>query len=149
MNSSDKTCKKGLKQKKWISPSNFNFNKQSWFFRTNFPKKDFFKRLLLIKNKKNKHNHWILLTQISLCTKFHLKPTVLIFLTKFPQKGYFLSKTGNQHHWILDFRINYSRYQISASTGNFDFLDQICPKRVLPTENRKCEHHHWLLDIRE
>ena len=30
---------------------------------------------------------------ISLSTKFHPKLTVLIFLTKFAQKGYFQSKT--------------------------------------------------------
>ena len=30
-------------------------------------------------------------------------------------------------------------YQASASNSNFDFLDQICPIRVFPVENRKNE----------
>ena len=29
---------------------------------------------------------------------------------------------------------------------SFDFLDQICPKRVIPIKNRKIEHH-WILHI--
>ena len=28
--------------------------------------------------------------------------------------------------------LNKSRYQLSAQTNMFDFLDQICPKRVFP-----------------
>ena len=31
---------------------------------------------------------------------------------------------------------------------NFDFLDQICPKRVFPVKNRKSEHHQWISHIR-
>ena len=27
---------------------------------------------------------------------------------------------------------NWSSYQISAETDNFDFMDQICPKKVFP-----------------
>ena len=34
-----------------------------------------------------------------------------------------------------------SIYEISALTDNFDFLDQICPKRVFPVKNSKSEHH--------
>ena len=32
---------------------------------------------------------------------------------------------------------NYSRYQISALTDHFDFLEQICPKRVYLVQNFK------------
>ena len=32
---------------------------------------------------------------------------------------------------------NYFRYQISAKTDSFNFLDQICPKRLFPIKNRK------------
>ena len=39
-------------------------------------------------------------------------------------------------------KIRWSRYQILAQTDNFDFLYQICPKRVFLVENRKSEHHH-------
>ena len=31
---------------------------------------------------------------------------------------------------------------------NFDFLDQIYPKRVLVVEIGNSEHHDWILDIR-
>ena len=37
---------------------------------------------------------------------------------------------------------------MSAYTENFDFLDQICPKRVFPVKNRRSWHHHWILRIR-
>ena len=33
-------------------------------------------------------------------------------------------------------------YLLSAQTGKFDFLDQICPRRVFPVKNGKSEHHH-------
>ena len=39
-------------------------------------------------------------------------------------------------------------YEISAQTDNFDFSDQICPKRVFPVKNWKSEDCHWTLHIR-
>ena len=47
----------------------------------------------MVKNRKSEHHHRILLIQISLATKFQLKLTILIFLTRFVQKGFFWSKT--------------------------------------------------------
>ena len=41
-----------------------------------------------------------------------------------------------------------SKYQISAETDNFQFLDQIFPKRVFLVEIRKGEHHYLILHIR-
>ena len=38
--------------------------------------------------------------RISLGAKFHLKPTINIFKTKFAQKGYFLSKAGQMNNTI-------------------------------------------------
>ena len=67
--------------------SNFTLNKQFWIFGPNLPKKD------MVKNRKIEHHHWIPLIQISLGTKFQLKLTILIFLTRFAQKGFFWSKT--------------------------------------------------------
>ena len=32
--------------------------------------------------------------------------------------------------------------RISASTKNFDFLEQTCRKKVLPVKNRKNGSHH-------
>ena len=37
---------------------------------------------------------------------------------------------------------NQSRYQISAKTNDFDYLDQICPEKIFPVENRKIELHY-------
>ena len=56
--------------------------------------------------------------------------TILIFLSKFIQKGYFWSKTENittefcifELVWVPNFSLDH----------NFHFLGQICPKRVLP-----------------
>ena len=67
--------------------SNFTLNKQFWIFGPNLPKKD------MVKNRKIEHHHWIPLIQISLGTKFQLKLTILIFLTRFTQKGFSWSKT--------------------------------------------------------
>ena len=33
------------------------------------------------------------------------------------------------------------------TSDNFDFLEQICPKKVFLIENRKSEHPHWILHI--
>ena len=47
----------------------------------------------MVKKRKGEHHHWILHIQISLGTKFQLTLTIIIFLTKFEQKGFFWSKT--------------------------------------------------------
>ena len=91
----------GLKQKKWkphifyiilhIQISllqNSSSNWQFWFYGQNLPKK-----IVPVKNWKSEHHHWIPHIQISLRTKFQLKLTILIFLTRFAQKGFFWSKT--------------------------------------------------------
>ena len=44
-------------------------------------------------NKKSEHDYWILHIRIGLGTKFYFKLIILIFWTKFAQKGYFRSKT--------------------------------------------------------
>ena len=43
---------------------------------------------------------------------------------------------------------NKSRYQISVVTDSFNFLDQICTKRVFLDKNTKTGHHHRILHIR-
>ena len=65
---------------------NFSSNCQFWFFGPNSPKKVF-----PIKNWESEH-HWIPHIQIILGTKFQLRLTILIFLTRFAQKGFFRSK---------------------------------------------------------
>ena len=37
--------------------------------------------------------------------------------------------------------------QISAQIDNFDFLEQIFPKKVFSFKKRKSEHHHGILNI--
>ena len=41
-----------------------------------------------------------------------------------------------------------SLYKISAWIDNPDFIDQTWPKKVFPIQNRKSEHHHFILHIR-
>ena len=61
--------------------------------------------MIPVKNGKSEHHYWILHIRISLGTKFLLKLTILIFLTKFAQKGNFRSKTEILHlcvrSWLL------------------------------------------------
>ena len=63
------------------------------------------------------------------CIKFHFEQTILIF---FCIKFHF-------EQTILIFFL----YQISLWTNNFEFLDQICPRKIFMVKNRKSEHHHW------
>ena len=65
-----------------------------------------------------------------------------------PKRGI---STQKQKKWTASLNSaysNYSSYQISASTDNFGFLEQICPKRVFLLKNQKNEHHHWILHVR-
>ena len=90
----------------------------------------------------------------------------MIFLIKFTQKGYFLSKpkkvnTTNQFcifelvsvpNFSLSWQISPTKkvniaiefcvfslckQQISLFTHNFEYLEQICAKRIFPVENKK------------
>ena len=73
-------------------------------------------------------------------TKFQLKLTILIFWTKFAKKGYFQSKAEK-----LNIPIEFCIFELvqepnfSASTDNFYFLDQVCPKRVFSVFQSKTE----------
>ena len=60
------------------------------------------------------------------------------------KKGYFQSKTEKMNIAIEFCLFNWSKYKISAWNNNFDFLEQLCPKTVLPPKNRG-EHHYWVL----
>ena len=72
------------------------------------------------------------LWSISLGIKFHLKQIILIFWTKSVQKGYFRSKTEKVNS-ISEFCLfHLDQLPNFNLTENFDFFDQICPKRVLP-----------------
>ena len=91
---------------------NFILNWQFWFFGLNLPKKS----TSGCKQKRSKHNHWLLQTWINLSTRFQLKRTILnvgdqICLKKvFPvtNKRVFpvIDWKSEHHHWILHNRIN-------------------------------------------
>ena len=84
---------------------------------------------------------------ISPGTKFQLKVTILIFWTKFAQRGCFWSKTEKMKStiefcifelvWVPNFSLSWQ----------FWFLGPRFPKRVIPVKNIKSEHHHWILHI--
>ena len=58
------------------------------------------------------------------------------------EKKFPVEKRENKlQNWILHIQISV-KYQISAKHDNFDFLDQLCPKRTFPGENRRSEHHY-------
>ena len=99
---------------------NFSLNWQSWFYRPDLTKKG-----ISDQKRKSEHHHCILHIRISLGTKFHLNMATFIFWTKFSPTEYFWSE---QKKWTAPLNSgysNYSGYQISASTDDFNFLDQI------------------------
>ena len=103
------------------------------------------KSILPVKNTKNEHHYWILHIRISLSTNFQLKLTIAIFWTKFAKKGsYFQSKTDKIDTTIEFCIFELVLHQISLWTNNFEFLDQICPRKIFMVKNRKSEHHHWI-----
>ena len=96
------------------------------------------------KTQKNDYHYWILHIQISLSTNFQLKLTIAIFWTKFFKKGsYFQSKTDK-----IDTTIEFCIFELvfvsNFTLNNFEFLDQICPRKIFMVKNRKSEHHHWI-----
>ena len=132
---------------------NFILNWQFWFFGLNLPKKS----TSGCKQKRSKHNHWLLQTWINLSTRFQLKRTILnvgdqICLKKvFPvtNKRVFpvIDWKSEHHHWILHNRINLAT-KISPKNDSFYVLDQIYSKRVFLIENGKNGYYHWILNIR-
>ena len=82
---------------------NFILNKQFRIFERHIPKKAIYNQ-----NYRKSTSHWILHVWINLGTKFQLKLTILIFWTKFFQKGYFWSKKkkSGHHHWFPHFWIS-------------------------------------------
>ena len=126
---------------------NFSLNWQFWFFEPNFHKKVF-----TIENRKSEHHHGILHIWISLGTKFQLKLTILIFLTR-NGKSVWWNFSSNWQFWFLD-QLCPKRYFWSktekvsttyvlnmwwnfSSNWQFWFLDQLCPKRYFQSKTEK------------
>ena len=102
------------------------------------------KRILLVKNRKNKHPHWILHIQLSLSTDFLLNLTILYFWTKFFQKCHFrlMTEKSDHHHWILHIRISPgTKFQLKltilifwtkfAQKGNFHSRKENLPSPLI------------------
>ena len=83
-----KTEKVNINTEIWISKliwiSNYSLNWQFCFFS---PDQICPKRVFLVKSRESEHHHWILHIWISLGIKFHLKQTILNFVSKFVLKG--------------------------------------------------------------
>ena len=66
----------------------------------------FAQKVFPVENKKSEHHHYFLHIRISIGTKFQLKLTILIFLTRLTQQGYFQLKTekvnSTNEFWILE-----------------------------------------------
>ena len=71
--------------------------------------------------------------------KFHLKLTILTIWNKFSQKGYFQSKAEK-----VNIAIEFCIFELK--TDNFDFLDQICPKRAFLITTAQL--HSWKPEFR-
>ena len=90
-------------------------------FAPNKPKKGYFQS----KNKKYEIRHRIQHILISLVSKFQLQQITLIFGANYQKRVLPVENRKNKHHQLIP---HIPKYQISAHTDNFDFLDKICPK---------------------
>ena len=124
----DKTEKGNITMKCYIQISlgtKFCLRLTPFDFSTKLTQKGYFQS-----NKKNENHHWFLYIRINLGSKFQLQQTIFIFGTNFLKK---VTSGWKQKKWTSPLNSSYSnyfKYQFSAWTDNFDFLDQICPKRV-------------------
>ena len=89
------------------------------------------KRVFTVQNRKMEHDNQIQHIQINHDTNFHCKQPILIFCTKFDQKGYLQSKT-EQMNITTKFSIS-ELTKMSNFILNRHFLfifGQIFPKRI-------------------
>ena len=89
-------------------------------------------------NRKSEHHHWILRIPINLCANLQLKLTIIIFITKFGQKGYFQSKREkvNNNHWILLIQISLdTKFQLKLTV--LIFLTKFAQKGYFPSKTEK------------
>ena len=71
--------------------------------------------------------------------KLQLKLITLCFRTKLTQKGYLRSRKEKKIKITIKFYIcsNQSRFQISASTNNFELLKQFSQTRILQKQKKQ------------
>ena len=93
-----------------------------------------------------KHKKWTSLLNSSYSsTNFQLKLTIVIFWTRFVKKGsyYFWSKT-DKINTTTECCIFELVFVSNFTLSNFEFLNQICPRKIFMVRNRKIEHHHCI-----
>ena len=74
-------------------------------------------------------------------TNFQLKLTTAIFWTKFAEKGSYSQSKANKIDTTIEFCIFELVIVSNFNLNNFEFLDQICPRKKFMVKNRKSEHH--------
>ena len=85
--------------------------------------------------------------ELVLVPTFTLNNQLWILGPNLPKKGISCWKWKNWTSPLHFAYSNYFEYQISLYTNNFEFRDQICPKRAFSVKNEKSEYHHWILHI--
>ena len=124
MNTANKFC-----LFKSVRIPNFSLKWQLQIFWPNLPNKVF-----PVENLKIEQHHLILYIWISQGTKFLLKLTILIFLTKFTQRV--SGQIGEKWTTYESHIFQISRYQTSASRIKF------ASKGYFQSKKRKSEQHH-------
>ena len=79
--------------------------------------------------------------------KFQFKPTILIFWTKFAQKGYFQSKSEKMNTTIELCKFKSVYIPHFSLNWQFQIFGPNMPKKLFPVEKWKSEHHYWILHI--
>ena len=97
------------------------------------------KRVVPVKNRKSEQHHQILHIQISLGTKFHLKLTILIFWTKFAQKGISNLNQKKMNTTIKSCIFKWVYIPNFSLNWQFNFFDQICPTKYFQSKTEKVD----------
>ena len=123
-----------------------NFAYSNWSFLSNLTLNNFEfldqicpRKILMVKNRKIEHHHFIPHIQVSLGTKFQLKLTILIFWPDLPKKGFsgLKQKKWTPHIFYIILHIQISLVRNFSSNWQFYFLDQICTKRCFRSKTEK------------
>ena len=58
------------------------------------------------------------------------------------KRSFVIENEKSKHHYRL------CMFELVSALNNFDFLDQIYPKKIFLFENRKSELQHWIAHVR-
>ena len=87
------------------------------------------------------------LCEILQLLNFTLNSKFWVFELTFLQKSISTRKQKKLSSPLNSECFNYSAYHTPVSKNNFQFWDQIRPKRVFCDGSKKIAHHHWVLHI--